>query len=168
MHFHDAQWVRAVSCEGPYLRKTFQANGTEQASIDICGLGFFQLFVNGIRVSEDVLVPGWTDYEDRGDFRLLYPLKDRFSHRILYLRYDLSSYLVAGENVIGVLLGNGWYNQHLRNIEGNLWYGLPKLFFDLALTSGAVGASDPSDPIEAKVTHVVSDGTLRWTQSPLG
>ena len=34
------------------------------------------------------------------------------SHRIYYLNYDITSYLVEGQNGIGVLLGNGWYNQN--------------------------------------------------------
>ena len=106
MSFNPAKWVRAGSCEAPYIRKTFTADDFTEARINICGLGFFQLYINGNRVSDHVLVPAWTDYEDRGKRRLLYPINDKFTHRIYYLSYDITSYLVKGKNGIGVLLGN--------------------------------------------------------------
>ncbi len=155
MGFHGAEWVRAGACEGPYLMRTFRMDAGETASIDICGLGLFQLQVNGRRVSDAVRMPVWTDYGDRGGRRLLYPLRDRFSHRIPYVRLDLTPFVRSGENVLLVLLGNGWYNQRSRKIEGDLWYGLPRLMFDLSLT-GVSGTR-----------HVVSDGSVQWCESRL-
>jgi len=153
MSFNPAKWVRAGSCEAPYIRKTFTADDFTEARINICGLGFFQLYINGNRVSDHVLVPAWTDYEDRGKRRLLYPINDKFTHRIYYLSYDITSYLVKGKNGIGVLLGNGWYNQNKRNVEGDLWYDKPKLIFNIILKT------------KTGEEYVVSDETLKWTQS---
>ena len=42
MGFNSAKWVRAGSCEAPYIRKTFMAKDFTEARINICGLGFFQ------------------------------------------------------------------------------------------------------------------------------
>ena len=153
MELHCAKWVRAGNCEAAYIRKTFVANDFTEAKINICGLGFFQLYINKGRVSEHVLVPAWTDYEDRGKRRLLYPLDDTFTHRIYYLSYDITSHLVEGKNGIGVLLGNGWYHQNQRNVEGDLWYDKPKLIFSIILKT------------KTGEEYVVSDETLKWTQS---
>mgnify|MGYP000868787944 CR=1 FL=1 len=153
MSFGSAKWVRAGDCEAPYIRKTFEAKDFTEATINICGLGFFQLYINGKRVSDDVLVPAWTDYEERGRRRLLYPINDTFTHRIYYLSYDITPYLAEGKNSIGVLLGNGWYNQNKRNVEGDLWYGKPKLIFNIILKT------------KSGEKYIVSDETLKWTQS---
>ena len=62
--FGSAHWVApSAPCSQPYLRSAFTASGVEDASITISGLGFFELYCNGKRVSPDLLVPAWTDYE---------------------------------------------------------------------------------------------------------
>lgn len=137
------------------IRKRFFADGEESACISICGLGLFRLWINGHLVSADEGVPAWTDYEDRGERRLIYPISDTFAHRALYVNYDVSAFLVPGENVIGVLLGNGWFNQRKRNVEGDLWYGTPKLLFDLVIQTSA------------GERHVVSDTEMCWMGSHL-
>lgn len=153
MNLDLAKWVCADNCESPYIRRTFYVLDITEARISICGLGLFQLYINGYRISDDLLVPAWTDYEDKGKRRLLYPINDHFTHRINYLSYDITSYLIQGKNAIGVLLGNGWYNQNKRNIEGDLWYAMPKLIFDITLQT------------RFDEKHVVSDEMLKWTQS---
>ncbi len=109
---------------------SFRACRPAEGSIDICGLGFFELYVNGEKVSQDVLTPVWTDYGPRTGQRLLYPLRDRMRHRVCFVRWPLA--LRDGENRVEVLLGNGWYNQRERNVEGDLWYGsAPCLRFEI-------------------------------------
>jgi len=66
----------------------------QRAVIHLCGLGQYELTINGRRVSEDLLAPGWTKYDKT----------------VLYDTYDLTSLLRAGPNALGVLLGNGMYN----------------------------------------------------------
>lgn len=129
----QAQWVQAGDCESPLMRSVFTVEGTETAKLHICGLGLFRAYLNGKAVSQDELVPAWTDYEPRPGRRLGYPLSDTFSHRALFLTYDVSALLVPGNNCLGIHLGNGFYNQHERNVEGDLWYGVPKLAFTLTL-----------------------------------
>lgn len=151
---NNAKWLVFEECDAPLVQKKFCTGKAKSAVIQICGLGFFELYINDRKVSEDVLTPAWTDYEPRENRRLLYPLQDTFTHRILYREYDVTEYLVQGENCLEVLLGNGWYNQHERNIEGDLWYGSPKLCFSLKIQD------------ERKhFTEIVSDETMQWKRS---
>ena len=109
----------------------------KSALLSICGLGFFEVFINGQKVSDDLLVPAWSDYEPRPARRLLYPLRDTVNHRVYYMDYDIFPYLNQGVNKIEVWVGNGWYNQRARNVEGDLWYSFPKLAFSIALANRA-------------------------------
>ena len=90
----EAKWVTAgPDCEAPIFHSSLIWNPEDKnAVISICGLGFFELYINGSKVSEDLLVPSWSDYEPRKERRLLYPLHDTFSHRIYYLDYDHKYY----------------------------------------------------------------------------
>jgi hypothetical protein len=79
----------------PVLRKEFAiSDKPKRAIIYVCGLGQFELHVNGQKVSEDFLQPGWTDYQKT----------------CLYCAYDIAPLLKLGRNAIGVMLGNGMYN----------------------------------------------------------
>ena len=151
-----AKWVTTDS-EAPIIFRSFVLpQQCKKAKLSICGLGFFEAYVNGEKVSEDLLVPAWSDYEHRADKKLLYPLSDRMTYCTYYMIYDVTDRLKAGENLLEVWLGNGWYNQHERNVEGNLWYGMPKLIFTLDWTD------------EAGVHHQIdSDTDLLWKESPI-
>ncbi len=131
MPFEDAQWIAAQGSESPQFRGIFSVNEPSSATIRICGLGFFELWINGQKVSDDLLVLAWSDYAPRSLRNLTYPINDRFSHRTYYLEYDLLPYLRSGENVLGAWLGNGWYNQNRRTAEGILDYGKPTLCFSV-------------------------------------
>ena len=131
----EAKWVTAApECEAPiFYDEVLWERRDKKAVISICGLGFFELYINGRKVSEELLVPAWSDYEPRKNRRLLYPITDSFTHRIYYLDYEITGYLKEGKNCLEVWLGNGWYNQHERNVEGDLWYGSPKLAFSIEI-----------------------------------
>src|SRR5271170_7859094 len=64
------------------------------AVISICGLGQFELQINGQKVGDSVLEPGWTNYRKT----------------CLYVTYDVTERLKSGENRLAVMLGNGMYN----------------------------------------------------------
>ena len=86
----------------PYLRKSFSLEDLPQkAELLICGLGFYELYVNGARMTKGLLSPYISNPDD-----LLY-----------YDAYDLLPVLRKGENVIGVCLGNGFQN----NPGGYTW-----------------------------------------------
>ncbi len=85
----------------PLFRKSFTlANVPENAEILISGLGFYQLFINGKDITKGFLAPYISNPEDI----------------VYYDSYDLASYLVKGENVIGVMLGAG-----MQNLMTNVW-----------------------------------------------
>lgn len=136
--FKDAKWIECTGSDAPIFRKTFTAQKGEKAEIIICGLGFFKLFINGKKVSEDLLVPNATCYEWRDLSKLVYPLHDEMSFRIYCMKYDISDYLNDGENVLTAIVGNGYYNQVSRHAEGVVKFGDPKLCFLIEKESGRV------------------------------
>ena len=106
----------------PYFRKSFQASQKiKKARISIAAAGLYELFVNGKQV---------------GDHRLD-PLYTRFDRRTLYVTYDVTSLLNPDSNVLGVLLGNGWYNHQSTAVwyfDKAPWRARPKFCLDLRIT----------------------------------
>ncbi len=79
----------------PLFRKCFQVKGSvKKARLYISGLGYYLSYINGKRIGDHELDPGWTDYADR----------------VYYSTYDVTEMIRNGENSIGVMVGNGWYN----------------------------------------------------------
>jgi alpha-L-rhamnosidase len=108
-----------------YLRKEFKAEkNIKKATVYICGLGLYELYLNGKRVGNHVLSPGQT----------------QFNKRCLYVTYDVTNILSAGNNAVGVILGNGRFFAMRHNVptimEG---FGYPKLIFqlDILFTDGS-------------------------------
>jgi alpha-L-rhamnosidase len=98
-----------VGNQSPFLRRSFTLDrvaGDETLAISAQGL--YRAFINGKRVGDDQLTPGWTCY----DVRLSYQV------------YDLASLLQAGENTIDIWLGDGWYRSQMlwpSNAILNTW-----------------------------------------------
>jgi alpha-L-rhamnosidase len=91
-----------------YLRKEFEIQRRiRKATAYICGLGFYELRINGKRVGNRVLEPSQTDY----------------SKIALYSSYDVT-YLLSRQNAIGVMLGNGRY-------IGKYGFGFPQLIMQI-------------------------------------
>lgn len=106
----------------PYFAKdvTLQKE-MASARIYIAAAGLYELSINGIRV---------------GDHRLD-PMYTRFDRRNLYVTYDVTNILQQGSNVMGVLLGNGWFNHQstaVWNFDQAPWRGRPKFCLDLHIT----------------------------------
>lgn len=95
----------------PCFRKSFQLEGTvEKAEITICGLGFYELYINGTNITKGPLAPYISNPDD-----VLY-----------YDHYDVAPYLNEGENIIGVVLGNGFFNPFggaIWDFEKAVWIG---------------------------------------------
>ncbi|MET6996837.1 alpha-L-rhamnosidase [Chitinophaga defluvii] len=90
--------------KAPYFRKQIRLNKpVKSARAYIAAGGLYELYINGANI---------------GDQRLN-PMMTRYDRRTLYLTYDVTPQLRNGDNTIGVLLGNGWYN-HQPATEG--WY----------------------------------------------
>lgn len=126
----------------PYFRKNFVAGGSiKQAILHISGLGHYEAYLNGEKVGERFLSPGWTDYDKT----------------CLYNTFDVTRYLRNGENVIGALVGNGFYNinrERYRKLV--IAYGAPKLIMKLKIRYS-----------DGTVKAVVSDETWKTTFSPV-
>lgn len=151
-------WIKADDhISSPLFRRSFHLDkDVKRGRAYICGLGYYEFHLNGEKIGTPVLVPNWTNYDDRNIQGLLYPFEDRTSKRVHYLTYDITGYLKRGGNSIGIMLGNGWYNQRERTVEGNMWFGSPKLLFhmDIELEDGS---------------HVVikSDEAWKYSEGPI-
>ncbi len=118
----------------PYFRRTFElSKPAVSARVYISGLGFYELYLNGIRISDHVLAPNQTNYDRRQLRRLGYPFDDQTSQRVPYLTHDVTGHLKPGRNAVGMILGNGWYNQRDRLAEGYMWYGAPRVIAQLEM-----------------------------------
>ena len=96
------------SAPSPFFRKSFTINKPiKRAMAFASALGIYELHLNGKPVDLDVLSPGWTDY----------------SKRAHYFGYDITKQLKRGENVIGAILGDGWYASYLAFTGKRNYYG---------------------------------------------
>lgn len=119
------------------LRKEFRLPGAPRnATVYLSGLGYSELYINGKKVSSDVLSPGLTDYDKR----------------VLYVTYDVTKYLHAGTNAIGILLGNGrFYAPRLNVPTFTRSYNYPEARLQLEIDCAH------------KQTTIVTDGTWKAT-----
>jgi len=84
----------ALDSKGTYIRRKFSAKpNIERAFVYSTALGLYKLYINGRRVGEDELAPGWTSYRKH----------------LLYQTHDVTHLLQSGNNAIGAMLGAGWY-----------------------------------------------------------
>ncbi|MGE8422462.1 MAG: alpha-L-rhamnosidase N-terminal domain-containing protein, partial [Sphingobacterium siyangense] len=107
--------------ETPYFRTEFKANKQiKSARAYIAAAGLYELSINGQRV---------------GDHRLD-PMYTRFDRRTLYVVTDVTQQLQKGENAIGVVLGNGWYNHQplaVWNFDKAPWRARPTFCLELKI-----------------------------------
>ncbi len=147
----------AITYPAPYFRREFTIEKKiKQAKVYLSGLGFYELYINGKKIGDQVLAPAVTNYDKRSLKKLLYPYDDQSTQRVLYNSFDVSGELNQKKNAIGILLGNGWYNQRDRRVEGDMWYDLPKLIFQLEI-----------EYVDGSRSTVVSDNTWKTTTGPL-
>ncbi len=152
--FGKAQWLGFDgTTRTPVVRASFEARRTVKAEITICGLGYFELYVNSRRVSEDLFVPATSDYCHR-DIRVQgQPFDERFRHRCYCLKYDLLPYLKEGKNELGAALGPGFFAQETWSFDGNVSFGEVRLCYRITLTDA-----------QGRVTEAVSGPDARWRQ----
>ncbi len=106
----------------PYFRREFQTpKKIKSARAYIAAAGLYELSINGERIGNHRLDPMYT----------------RFDRRNLYVSYDVTKNLQQGNNAIGVLLGNGWYNHQSKAVwyfDKAPWRARPKFCLDLRIT----------------------------------
>jgi hypothetical protein len=126
----------------PQFRKSFVVDKElHLATLSISGLGHYISYLNGEKVGDSFLQPGWTDYDQT----------------VFYNTYDVTSLLKNGENVLGAVVGNGFYNinrERYRKLV--IAYGFPKLIARLHLKY-----TDGSSEV------LVTDKSWKTTPSPI-
>lgn len=126
----------------PLFRKEVLLTKTvRQATMFISGLGHFDLSVNGKKVSDHFLDPGWTKYDKEAQ----------------YVTFDLTKQLGKGKNTLGVMLGNGFYytpRERYRKIT--LAFGYPKVIGRL-LVEYSDGTTE----------NIITDESWKTTPGPI-
>ena len=126
----------APSCDagqgtaGTFVSREFQLDAVPStARLRISALGLYRAFINGRRVGDDLVTPGWTCYDDR----------------IAYQAYDVAPLLQPGENRIEIWLGDGWYRGQLMwaaNPVFNCWGDKVAAIAELTSEDGLILATD--------------------------
>jgi len=126
----------------PLLRKDFTLEKpVSRARAFVCGLGLFEFRLNGEKVGTDVLATPRTD----------------FCKRALYSTYDITDQLKKGENSVGLILGNGWFNGRKKYWGWQMqWYGSPR-----AIVQVEIEYEDGSR------SRIVSDGSWQGDWSSI-
>ena len=131
----------------PLFRRDFNLTGKiKKARLYITGVGYYEAIINGVRVGDHLLDPGWTD----------------FSKRVLYSTYNVTDIIKNGENSIGVTLGNGWYNPlplkmwGVYNLREHLTIGQPQFIARLNI-----------EYIDGSTQTIVSNEEWRTHEGPI-
>ena len=120
----NAKWITAPdNIVSPVISRIFTSDKPSECKIAVSALGFFNLFVNGERVGNEFFMPSNSIFRERKFKKLLYPISDEFTYRCYYSIYDISEYVINGDNLLEIALGNGWYRQTDREAEGTMAFG---------------------------------------------
>ena len=108
----QGKWIAAgADISAPLFRKEISLDGqVKRARIYVCGLGYYELYVNGRKVGDHVMDPAPTYYDNY--------LGLEVKSRVLYVTYDVTGMLKSGANAVGVMLGHGWYSSDDGNPPG--------------------------------------------------
>lgn len=126
----------------PLFRKDFTATKKiRSARIYITGLGQYELNINGNKIGNSFLSPGWTHYDAR----------------VLYNVYDVTKNIKRGDNALGVIVGNGFYYiNRERYIKLAIAYGYPKIICKLVLNYS-----------DGSTSEIISDSSWQTAASPI-
>jgi alpha-L-rhamnosidase len=118
-----AQWIGMAAADrqrsAPHFRKSFKIEKpVAKARLYVCGLGLHESWLNGRKLGDEVLQAAQTDYDQRN----------------FYVSHDVTSLITQGENVLGVWLGDGFFNQDRVWGPKGMSYGEPCLKGQLEIT----------------------------------
>ena len=148
-YFGRAVWVGTGNDEDmPVMLHKFEARKGESAKIDILGFGVFVVYVNGVKAHREEYLPLNTDFDQRD-----YPVGEKTAHRAYPECFDISALIEDGENVVAVLLGNGWYNRPIW--EENKGYGRKKLCYRITVGERELYSS-PEDTVWSR-SHITEN-----------
>lgn len=137
------QDVDSLSARSIIVKKDFKAKGKiAKAVVDVCGLGHYELTINGQKVGDSEFAPLWSEYDKT----------------VYYNRYDVTDFLRRGINRMETLLGNGMFNVQRGSRYSKLQqsFGPPQLLLRLVITYR-----------NGKQQIVESDGSWQWCLSPI-
>ena len=132
------------------LRREFDvAKEIRSARVYMSGLGWSELYVNGEKVSDRVLDPAMSYFDN-----VRYP---ELGSRVLYVTHDITEHLKNGRNAMGVLLGNGWYTLDGEETKWRIKYGkTPILLLQMIITYA-----------DGTTVRVASDPGWKVTSGPI-
>ena len=145
--FGEGHWGRPGTARVPmqpcpHLRKEFTIEEpVRRASLSATALGVYELRLNGERVGDAVLPPGWTDYDKR----------------IQVQTWDVTRRLRPGPNAFAAILGDGWYAGNIGHV-GRYQYGSCPLRFLLQLSVEYENGAR---------TEISSNGSWRASTGPI-
>ena len=124
--FKNAKWVGAPEREAltfSVLRGHFNLDSVKKATINVLGLGFFKCYINGKCINPDTFLPLSSEYEPGHD-----PKEEKLTANRMYVpEFDITPYVKAGDNVIAIQYGGGWYT------FGRRVFGLPKAIYRITV-----------------------------------
>lgn len=127
-----------------HLRRDFQTRERPvRATVYVTALGLYELYINGLRIGDEVMAPGWTDYHQR----------------TIYQSFDVTEEIREGANAIGALIGEGWYSGrvgHNQRRAGNHYGGRPAFLCQLHLHYA-----------DGSIERIVTDGEWKTRQGPV-
>lgn len=143
----------------PLLRKDFKIEKPiKQARYYGTGLGYHELYINGKRVGEDYFSPNQTNYDRRPNLvnRGIVVADPFEEYTVMYLSHDLKELLSQGENAIGVILGNGFYDITTHWVQG---YGTPRFIgqIEILYEDGTTQIISSDESWRAERSAIVSD-----------
>ncbi|MDD3108774.1 MAG: family 78 glycoside hydrolase catalytic domain, partial [Alistipes sp.] len=128
----------------PLFRKEFTTERkVTSAMLYVCGLGYYEAYLNGKRVGDHVLDPAWTVFDKRS----------------FYVTHDVTRLMTKGENVLGLMIGRGQYNPLTNDIWGlsvSKWVGEPR-----AIALLRIRYSDGT------TKEVATDGSWQCVEGPI-
>lgn len=127
----------------------------KNAKLFICGLGFFDSYLNGTKTDDSYFKPLFSDYRQRDRLKNpSIPLTDK--HSVGAIVYDVKNLIKPGENVLSVTVGNGYFKNEDKIEEPYVSFGGRRLIYELriALKNG-------------KTLRVFSDGTENVYETPV-
>lgn len=153
--FKNAKWLTSGTNDIVCMRGEFSSKAVKAAELYICGLGMYELKLNGRSVSDDLYGTLSTDFHSHDDEYCKSNFGEEHDHRICVSKYDVTEF-IEKENCIAVTLATGWYYCKYKKWNSTINnYGNPKLCFRLILTDN-----------DGQITELCSDPTfIRWTKS---
>ena len=149
--FGNAEYIKATEQASdfsyhdplPFFRKEFQIEKSfEKAEICVQAPSFAKFYINGNNITEDIFISATSDYD-----KILW-----------YHAYDVTALLRQGTNVLGVIAGNGFFNESFQtgwDFDKALWRDAPQFILCLRVDGEIVAVSDESWKCSLEKSHII-------------